>query len=143
VTSIGGNVFSDCSKLTRIIFEENSQLRSIGAKAFSNCRGLKSIEIPTSVTTIDNYAFSYCINLETITIPKSVKKVAENAFSNCKKLTSVFYVGLSTDWDSISISYGNKPLTSATKYYYSETEPLEEGNYWHYDTDGVTPVVWQ
>ena len=69
--------------------------------------------------------------------------IGDYAFRNCKKLTSVFYVGLSTDWDSISIGNGNKPLTSATKYYYSETEPLEEGNYWHYDTDGVTSVVWQ
>ncbi len=143
VTSIGEYAFSGCVDLTSIIFEGNSQLRSIGANAFSGCNGLESVEIPTSVTTIDNYAFSYCSNLETITIPKSVKKVAENAFSNCKKLTSVFYVGLSTDWDSISIGNGNKPLTSATKYYYSETEPVEEGNYWHYDTDGATPVVWQ
>ena len=143
VTSLGRSVFSYCNKLTKIIFEENSQLRSIGPNAFTFCKSLKSIEIPTSVTTIDNYAFSYCSNLETITIPKSLKKIAENAFSNCKKLTSVFYVGLSTDWDSISIGNGNKPLTSATKYYYSETEPVEEGNYWHYDTDGATPVVWQ
>jgi hypothetical protein len=33
-------------------------------------------------------------------------------------------------------------LTSAKRYYYSETQPTAEGNYWHYDTDGVTPVVW-
>jgi hypothetical protein len=33
-------------------------------------------------------------------------------------------------------------LTSATRYYYSESQPTDEGNYWHYSTDGVTPVVW-
>lgn len=33
-------------------------------------------------------------------------------------------------------------LTNATRYYYSETQPVEEGNYWHYAEDGVTLVVW-
>lgn len=28
-------------------------------------------------------------------------------------------------------------------YYYSETEPIEEGNYWHYGADGKTPVIWK
>lgn len=27
-------------------------------------------------------------------------------------------------------------------YYYSQTKPIGTGNYWHYDTDGTTPVVW-
>lgn len=30
-----------------------------------------------------------------------------------------------------------------TVYYYSESQPTDEGNYWHYDTDGVTPLIWQ
>ncbi|MBQ8615646.1 MAG: hypothetical protein IJ415_03680, partial [Clostridia bacterium] len=34
--------------------------------------------------------------------------------------------------------------TIATIYYYSEEQPTDaEGNYWHYDTDGKTPVVWE
>ena len=28
-------------------------------------------------------------------------------------------------------------------YYYSETKPTTDGDYWHYDTDGVTPVLWE
>lgn len=37
-------------------------------------------------------------------------------------------------------SDGNNSLTSATKYFYSETEPTDDGNYWRY-VDGV-PTVW-
>lgn len=33
-------------------------------------------------------------------------------------------------------------LTSAEIYYYSEEEPASQGNYWHYDTDGVTITKW-
>ncbi|MBP3619951.1 MAG: hypothetical protein J6J24_04760 [Clostridia bacterium] len=29
-------------------------------------------------------------------------------------------------------------------YYYAETQPASDaGSYWHYDTDGKTPVIWQ
>jgi hypothetical protein len=28
-------------------------------------------------------------------------------------------------------------------YAYSEDPPTEDGKYWHYDTDGVTPVAWE
>ena len=35
VTSIGSNVFKECSSLASVIFENNSQLTSIGASAFS------------------------------------------------------------------------------------------------------------
>lgn len=27
-------------------------------------------------------------------------------------------------------------------YYYSETKPSQEGDYWHYAEDGVTSVIW-
>ncbi|MBQ7351662.1 MAG: hypothetical protein IJW59_02195 [Clostridia bacterium] len=30
-----------------------------------------------------------------------------------------------------------------TRYYYSDTEPTDGYNYWHYDTDGKTPVIWE
>ena len=41
---------------------------SIGDRAFYNCDGLTSIEIPTSVTSIGNYAFYYCSGLESIIV---------------------------------------------------------------------------
>ena len=44
-----GGAFSYCSSLTSITFGENSQLTSIGNRAFEGCGGLTSIEIPNSV----------------------------------------------------------------------------------------------
>ena len=43
-------------------------MTSIGQGAFSDCYGLTSITIPSSVTSIGVYAFSYCYGLETITV---------------------------------------------------------------------------
>lgn len=64
VKSIGDSVFSDCEKLEKIVFEEGSQLSSIGERAFYNCSSLTSITIPASVTSIgaDSFATSKYIH---------------------------------------------------------------------------------
>jgi hypothetical protein len=72
-----------------------------------------------------------------------VTSIGANAFLGCSGLKNLYYCGTSADWDNIGIGRINTSrLNSATIYYYSESQPTDEGNYWHYDTDGVTPVVW-
>jgi hypothetical protein len=56
-------------------------------------------------------------------------------------LTSVYYTGTAEEWNAISIDSKNTYLTSATRYYYSETLPTKAGKWWHY-VDGV-PTVWK
>lgn len=65
------------------------KVKRVGVGAFSNCTGLTSIDIPDTVTSIENFAFSGCTGLTTINIPSSVKLIGENAFSDCFGLTSV------------------------------------------------------
>ena len=50
---------------------------------FSECSSLKSIEIPSSVTSIGANAFAYCSSLKSIKIPSSVKSIGDNVFSCC------------------------------------------------------------
>ena len=57
------------------------------------------------------------------------------------RFSTVFYMGTAEDWAKISIAEYNENLISAMRYYYSENEPEENGNYWHYDRDSVTPVI--
>ena len=139
VTSIGAYAFSYCSSLTSITIP--GSVTSIGDSAFSYCSSLTSITIPGSVTSIGDYAFSYCSSLTSITIPGSVTSIDNFAFYDCSSLTSVFYKGTAEQWNTISISNGNSDLTSATRYYYSETQPTDTTyKYWHY-VDGV-PTAW-
>ena len=35
----------------------------------------------------------------------------------------------------------NAELVEATRYYYSETEPADDGNFWHYVDD--VPAKWE
>ncbi len=60
----------------------------IGRNAFDSS-GIKSVEIPDSVTKILNFAFSGCNSLTEIDLPDNVTVLAEGAFNNCTGLTSV------------------------------------------------------
>ena len=93
VVKLEDGVFADCSELNTIIFEEGSQLESIGSNAFYRCYKLESIMFPASVISIGENAFSYCDSLTSIVIPESVISIGKEAFYGCDELTSVTFEG--------------------------------------------------
>jgi hypothetical protein len=54
VTSIGNMAFWSCGNLTEVIFEKNSNLKTIGYQAFWSTEALTSITLPASLTSISN-----------------------------------------------------------------------------------------
>ena len=56
-------------------------IETIGYNAFNGCINLHSIEIPSSVTVIQNAAFAYT-GLRTVVIPESVTTIGSMAFLN-------------------------------------------------------------
>ncbi len=66
-----------------------NSVTSIGGSAFYGCSGLTSITIPSSVTSIGTNAFSNCTGLTNINIPNGVKSIGDCAFQNCLNLTQV------------------------------------------------------
>ncbi len=141
--------FEYCSELAVVTI--GNGVTSIGDLVFSDCSGLTSITIPNSVTSIGDSAFSFCSGLTSVTIGNGVTSIGNWAFNYCDKLKTVFYTGTVEQWNKISISSKNNyNLSDATRYYYSENEPAlnsdgtaYDGNYWHYDSDGITPVIWK
>ena len=137
--NIPSEAFFGCSSLASITIPDS--VTSIGSQTFCDCSSLTSITIPDSVRSIGHNAFWSCSSLTSITIPDSVTSIGDYAFFDCSSLTSVFYKGTAEQWNTISISNGNSDLTSATRYYYSETQPTDTTyKYWHY-VDGV-PTAW-
>lgn len=85
VENIGPYAFSGCKGLTEITLP--SSVTGIQAEAFGGCLGLTKIAIPTGVTMIGSDAFKECTNLLNIVIPSTVTIIGDGAFRNCKGLT--------------------------------------------------------
>ena len=102
VLAISDNAFYNCSSLTSITFGENSQLTSIGNKAFYSCN-LTNIEIPSGVTSIGDKAFFVCANLRSVTFGENsqLTSIGDEAFFGCGSLRSVTF-GENSQLTSIS-----------------------------------------
>lgn len=62
---------------------------TIGGRAFYKFGELKSIRLPSDLTTIPDYAFYCCESLQSIIIPDGVTEIGEGAFRQCSSLESV------------------------------------------------------
>ncbi len=84
---IGAHAFSGCRSLTSLTLP--SGVTSIGESAFTGCSGLTSLTLPSGVTSIGEYAFSGCSGLTSLTLPSGVTSIGDYAFSGCRSLTSL------------------------------------------------------
>ena len=139
VTRIGASAFQNTTLHSLVIPEG---VTSIGRRAIYDQHYFNTIVLPDSVEIIENQAFVYSDSIKTIVIGSGVKTIEKNAFYDCTGFEKVYYHGTETDWAKISIdAAGNSDFLEAPRYYYSETEPTEAGNYWHY-VDGE-PTIWE
>ena len=108
---IGNYAFSDCSGLTSLILP--SSVTSIGYSAFYGCIRLTSLTLPSSVTSIGSSAFEGCRSLTSLILPSSVTEIGNSAFSGCSGLTSLTLPSSVTSigWATFS---GCSGLTSLT-----------------------------
>jgi hypothetical protein len=111
------------------------------------------LTIPDSVTSIAADAFYFGTQsshaaLKGIVVPLSVKTVGLHAFW-MEDGTSIYYRGSPSDFTdttngkNLHASENNYYQGSGKTYYYSDTAPTDTSNkYWHFDSDGVTPVLY-
>lgn len=111
--------FSNCKGLTSIIIADS--VTTIGKEAFSGCVSLQSVTIPEGVTEIGEGAFRYC-GLTSITIPDSVVTIGNGAFSLCKNLqsatipTGVIEIGEYAFSDCINLTIYSYPNSYIKRY---------------------------
>lgn len=104
---------------------------------------IESVFLPDTIETIGNWAFSSCASLQKIVLPKSLKTIGSSAFGYLPESASLYYEGSYDDWVD---QYGKWFFEKM--FFYSKENPYLNGtaekdvNYWHYEADGVTPVIW-
>ncbi|CAJ1956343.1 unnamed protein product [Cylindrotheca closterium] len=91
VTFVDKEAFSRKRKLLEVIFgssssEQNSNLLTIGYDAFSNCRLLSRLHLPTTVIEIRDDAFANGKSLVEVKLPHGLKWIGERTFADCTSL---------------------------------------------------------
>lgn len=154
---VGGQAFSGCAKLERVVL--NPSLEEIRSFAFLGCRSLTAIEIPDSVISIGDNAFQFCAGLTNVIVggnPVSPYNttVGKWAFGSCTNLTRVKMgarLGKLDDWaflectalrsiafkgDAPALGFGVFAGCSATAYY------TDAGTGWGADLGGIPSMLW-
>ena len=90
VKSISGT-FQNCKNLRSITIPNT--VTTIGSSAFYSCTALTNVIIPNSVTTIGYSAFRNCHSLTEMVLPNSVEQIESYAFNYCKNLVSITLLG--------------------------------------------------
>lgn len=162
---IGESAFENCTSLAEISFSlssGSSNVTSVGRYAFKNTAYyndeknwvegiliLGSIILEAkkgisaggnwAVKTIADYAFHGCSQMKYFILTKATVYIGKHAFGNTGSEFKLFYGGTKAQWSIVRKGEG----IPSDVYFYSETEPTGEGNYWHYDDDGTwTPEIW-
>ncbi len=161
VKQIGDLAFYVCYGLQSIDFEDNSMLESIGNGAFADCTSLTTIHIPGNIkefgygvfsgcsslknivfdknctfTSLGDSTLDLCSSLKFIVIPASVNNIG---FTHSFSLSEIYYYGTENDFNSIT---GKEYIlsTDPTVYFYSESKPVQSGNFWHFVNNSI--VKW-
>jgi hypothetical protein len=89
--ALGPFSFSCHASIATVAFEDGTQLRRIGAGAFSYCSALKSISIPSCVTEIGHRCFDGCASLSEVLFASDsqLAVVGACAFQNCCALGQI------------------------------------------------------
>ena len=64
-------------------------LLEIGEAAFMDCKALKKINMPSTVTKIHSYALQFCDTLETVELCEGLLEIGKQAFNYCVSLKSI------------------------------------------------------
>ena len=94
VTELPAYFCTGTENLTVIEFESGSQLKKIGKMAFYGTQALKSIDIPSTVTSIGESAFADCFSLEKIELGQ-IEFLGQNTFARCSSLETAKIQGSS------------------------------------------------
>ena len=94
--SVGESVFLNCTSLSKVNFEENSNVVALGDGTFSGCSKITSIKLPATLQQISAKLFDGCTNLVTIEVDaKSEYLSAEDNILYNKDRTRMIYYSVS------------------------------------------------
>ena len=89
------------------------EVLSIGAYAFLDCKELRTVTLPKSITVIEESAFRGCVSLEELVLPENLEQIGFGAFQDCTALKEMVIPASANTLDD-SVFFGCTGLTSVT-----------------------------
>ncbi len=86
VRTLGNYAFQDCYALEEIRFAAASGPEEFGDDVFSDCRNLRTAELPVSLRSVGIGTFRDCGRLTAAVLPGSIRRLPSRTFSNCASL---------------------------------------------------------
>lgn len=114
LTWIGEGAFRNCDALESI--EIPGGVNFLCEQAFMECVSLTEVTIHEGVDTLGAAAFAFCENLNTVNLPLSLTCVDEGVFTRdgSDPIENVTYAGTASQWNEVDIGFDNAALTEAT-----------------------------
>jgi len=119
VKSIGNRAFYNCKSLSSITIPDS--VAYIGNNAFSHCDSLKTIDLPDNLTTTGTYVFRYS-GLKEITIPASLTTINTGMFDSCESLEKITLPATLKEVKEYAFLYN----TSLTEVYFDSSERYQD-----------------
>ncbi|MEE1064729.1 MAG: leucine-rich repeat domain-containing protein, partial [Acutalibacteraceae bacterium] len=138
ITSVGVAAFRRCTSLKTVHLPDS--ITSIGKEAF-RFSGIETITLPKGLTTIESSVFHYCENLISVEIPVSVTKIENAFYYGNNSLTDIYYHGTEEQWNAIDIVEGNTELEKVKiNYNYINGTHLTSGDFEYTISDGSVTI---
>lgn len=64
-------------------------------------------------------------------LEQPITTIKKNVFKDIS-ISKVYFLGTEAEFNTINVEEGNDSFEAATKYFYSESAPTEEGNFFHF-----------
>ena len=138
VTNIGNYQFYYFTFILEVILP--STIEKIGDFAFGACKNIKKIELKEGIKIIGSSCFTGCQSIESIVLPSSLEIIGDRIFNMNQSLSKIYFNGTEDEWNNIVKASNNTELFAAKVFYFSSSEPTNDGNYWHYEENEI--VEW-
>lgn len=91
ITQISRDAFNSMDNLKSLVIDGGApNLNELGERSFSGCSSIEELDLSNSkLTSIPKGAFAYCENLKTIKLPSTITSIGDEAFYNCQSLTNI------------------------------------------------------
>lgn len=148
VTEINPEAFQYTPKLQTVNFLPTSSLKTIRKGAFAHS-GISNLQLPASLTRIEQLVFENCQNLTSVHIPALVTTIEVGAFNFCESLTSISVDDTNTSFSSVDGILFSKDKQSLITYPAGKGQNLRPlpptfnkvGAYAFYSSNSITDII--